>query len=114
MELIQYKGPFYNGQYIKVPSKIGTTYVHIGIQIVRPEPSFIRKMVYNDDHTKYEYIDDFREIHSKNVVSINGINYSLNQNGILEFDDLGEIGWEIKFLTNLPPETIIDIIVDEQ
>lgn len=111
-QLIQYKGPFQSGSRITVPAQIGTIYIHIGIQEPKPRPSFIPKEKSYDDKMA-ELTGSYGDVTPRQDISINGQVYHLNQNGILEFDDLGEIEWNIRFLRYFPPETIVDIIIDK-
>lgn len=113
-QLIQYVGPFQSGQEINIPSKIGTTYIHIGIQTMeKKEPSFIPETKIIDEKHSIK-TGSYRPMKPRDEISINGQIFHLNDHGILEFDDLGEIGWTIKFLRYFPPETIIDIIIQEE
>lgn len=114
VELIQYKGPFQSGYKITVPAQIGTIYTHIGIQVIKPKPSFVPASEVLEDGKITTLTGEYRAIEPREEIAINGIKYHLNQNGILEFDGLGEIEWNIQFLTSFPPETIVDIIREEQ
>lgn len=96
MELIQFTGPFRAGQHISVPAQSGRSYIHIGIQVPKRQP--IR---YWNKALEPEF-------------QINGQLYKINENGILEFDGLAEIAWEIEVKKNLPAEAIIDIALVEQ
>lgn len=92
MKLLQYVGPFVVGDTISVPAQINYKYVHIGIQIPERQPiAYIKDSPVSVD------------------IEINGEMYRINEKGILEFDNLAEIAWEIRFLQNVPMETIIDI-----
>lgn len=92
MKLIQYTGPFSAGQIIKVPAETDQTYTHIGIQIPNREPmiNLMNKAIPLD-------------------VLINDIQYRINDTGILEFDETSELSFTIKFLQDMPTETIVDI-----
>lgn len=96
MKLVQYTGPFSSGDTIDIPAKTNYTYVHIGVQIPYRQPIA---------HWKESLIPDVR---------INGIEYRVNENGILEFDDLAKLTWNIEFLRDTPKEAIIDLIYDEK
>lgn len=92
MKLVQYKGPFAAGDTITVPAQQNYKYVHIGIQIPDRQPiAYIKDNIVPVD------------------IEINGTMYRVNETGILEFDELAEIAWQITFLQNVPMETIIDI-----
>lgn len=92
MKLLQYVGPFVAGDTISVPAQISYKYVHIGIQIPERQPiAYVKEAPVSVD------------------IEINGEMYRINEKGILEFDNLAEIAWEIRFLQNVPMETIIDI-----
>ena len=92
MELIQFVGPFSQGQRKTVTGNIK----HIGIQIPDRQPIEINdKAVLSPD------------------LSINNIEYKINKNDILEFDNLSIGSMSFTFLKNLPKETIIDIAVEE-
>ena len=96
MKLIQYKGPFQIGDTISVKAQQNYKYVHIGIQIPNRQPiAYIKNSLPVD-------------------MEINGNIYRVNDTGVLEFDDLAEIAWEIRFLQNVPMETIIDIAYIKQ
>jgi hypothetical protein len=45
-------------------------------------------------------------------LSVNGQQFKVQDGGILEFSDLGETYLDIKFLKDLPEETVIDVVCD--
>lgn len=94
-KLLQFRGPFMQGQKISVPARLGYEYVHIGIQIIRREPMYFN-----------------REQNVAPDISINGIKYVVPFTETLQFDGLAELKWNIEFLKEMPPETIIDIAYD--
>lgn len=93
MEVKQFKGPFYTGGTITSEARYDYEIVHMGIQIPRRQPI--------SSYTKYAYPPD---------LEINGMGFAVNENGILEFDGMAEVEFTVKFLKNLPPETLIDIV----
>lgn len=108
MELIQYKGPFSTSDRIIIEPQIGESYVHIGIQVPKIQPITIPETkVSNDTIIK---TGKYRPATEDVKISINNKTYQLSDTGILEFDGLSETGWDIRFLTNLPAEAIIDIV----
>lgn len=104
MELRQYKGPFTSGQRITVSPQTGYTYVHIGIQIPKVQPLTVPNTSVNSEEIQY------RPSRPNVQISINNKTYQVNECGILEFDGLAEIEWNIQFLQAMPAETIIDIV----
>lgn len=109
MDLKQFIGPFKRGQRLTVPAEIGSTYIHIGIQIPKMAPIGIAATVVNDDGTITK-TGEWRESREKIQLTVNGVNLQIHRRGILEFDLLGEIEWNIVFQQDLPHETIIDIV----
>lgn len=93
MELVQYKGPFSSGDEIKTDVRYDYAVVHIGIQIPQRQPISTWKSA--------EYAPD---------LTINGHQYAVNANGVLEFDGISAISFSVKFNKDLPPETIMDVI----
>ena len=110
MELKQYKGPFAAGSTITVPAQTGYTWVHIGIQIPKIQPMTIPQTKLSNNNKTTTKTGSYRPSYSNVKISINDTSYQLNANGILEFDGLSEIEWNIRFLSNLPAEAIIDIV----
>lgn len=97
MKLIQYNGPFDGGETMNLPAQTGYRYVHVGIQIPHRQPiSYIKNSALVTDLT------------------INGVQYRVNECDILEFDDLAETSWEMKIDRALPWGSIIDVIYSEQ
>lgn len=97
MKIIQYTGPFSSGQTIYIAPTVNYTYVHIGIQIPQRQP-----------------IKTIQENIAPVDIEFNGIEYRVNDSGILEFDEMAEITIDIKFLTDTPNEAIIDIVYEEK
>lgn len=93
--LLQFTGPFEQGQSISVPARFGYEYVHIGIQTVKREPMYFNS-----------------EQNVKPDIQINDIAYVIPRTETLQFTGLAELEWNIVFLKNLPPETTIDISYD--
>ena len=93
--LLQYRGPFAEGQTISVPPRVDCEYIRIGIQIIKREPMY------------FNY-----ENNVKPDININGIDYVVPLTEMLVFDGLAELEWNIRFLKDLPAETIIDIVYD--
>ena len=97
MKLIQYNGPFESGETMTFSAQMGYRCVHVGIQIPHRQPiSYIKNTALVTDLT------------------INGVQYRVNECDILEFDDLAETSWEMKIDRALPWGTIIDVIYSEQ
>lgn len=96
MKLLQLTGPFSAGQSISIPAQSTYEYIHIGIQIPERQPIQYWKKSLQPD------------------VTINGVSYRVNDNGILEFDGLAELAWVIKFEKDLPMTAIIDILYRTQ
>lgn len=110
MDLVQYNGPFYSGQVIEVPAVTGYEYVHIGIQVPKRQPIAVPiTRVSSDGKTTFD-TGEWRPSYEDPIVQINDKQYQLNECDVLEFDGLSEIAWTIRFLTNLPSESIIDIV----
>lgn len=117
MKTIQLKGPFKEGQRIRIDPQYGYTYVHIGIQIPHNWPiAQWEKGYYPDREESFEEQISYGEKSSPldTKISVNGVYYHINQTGILEFDGLAETDWTITCLTALPPEAIIDIVYKEE
>lgn len=114
MQLIQYTGPFQSGQEINIPSKIGTTYIHIGVQMMEKKEPTLIPITTVSSNGETTYTNKYKPMRPRDEISINGQVFHLNDRGIIEFDDLGEMGWTIKFLHYFPPETIVDIIIKEE
>lgn len=112
-KLIQYTGPFAANSTISVPAEYGTTYTHFGINYIKPKPSFF-PVRDKKKHDIYYSTGDYRSVNRGYDIQVNQQNYVLNQNGVLEFDALEAISWEIKFLKDFPAETIIDIIIETE
>lgn len=93
MKLLQYIGPFAAGDMIEIPARQGYKYVHIGFQVPKRQPIA---------YTTAKLAADI-EIN-------NDMRYRINDNDLLEFDDLAETKWRIRFLDNLPWGSIIDIV----
>lgn len=97
MQLIQYVGPFEAGERFTLPAQMGYRYTHIGLQIPYRQPiSLINSSPLPID------------------VSINGVEYRVNDKDILEFDDMRETSLEIEIEDDLPWGSIIDIAREEQ
>ena len=92
MKLIQYTGPFSAGQTITIPAQADYSYVHIGIQIPKRQPTAL-----------------ITETALPVDITFNGIGYRVNDTGILEFDETTETTIDIKIERDLPWESIIDI-----
>lgn len=92
MELLQLTGPFSAGQSMTIPAQTGYEYIHIGIQIPERQP--------------IQYW--FNPLQPD--ITINGISYRINENGILEFDGLAELSYIIRFEKDLPMTAIVDIL----
>lgn len=101
MKIIQYIGPFTAGQSITVPAEYDCEYVHIGIQFPFRQP--------------IAYITDSAVTPDLEIGSMDGssIPYRINDTGILEFDNLAQTSWRIRFLKDMPFEGIIDIAYRE-
>lgn len=86
MKLKQYTGPFINNQTISAATDgVSYTFVQIGIQV--PQVEF--------------YVPLFL---------INNVPYEISSgNDIIEFTNFKESSLDIRFLRDLPSETIIDI-----
>lgn len=110
MELVQYKGPFAAGSRLTVPAQFGYTYVHIGIELPKSQPIGVPETILSNNNKTTTSTGRYRAVRSTAKLEINGTEYQINANDILEFDDLAEVEWNIRFLSNLPAETIIDIV----
>lgn len=112
MKLVQYKGPFYQGSTITIPPQINYTYVHIGIQTPKVQPMTIPITKISNDGKKMIKTSEYRAVEPLKLtkIKINNKDYIINENSILEFDDLAEIEWVIRFEHSFPPETIIDVV----
>lgn len=95
MHLRQYAGPFKAGQSIEIQSETDYQYVHVGIQVPHRQPiAYAEKTVLPVDLT------------------INGTEYVVNEKCILEFDEIHERAFTIRFNRGLPWGTIIDILYE--
>lgn len=111
MDLIQYKGPFLRSQVITVPADPDYKYVHIGIQVPKTQPIAIPVTEVSENGKETTIIEnEWRPFREDPIVQINGMDYQLNSNDILEFDGISEVTWRIVFKKNLPAESIIDIV----
>lgn len=100
MKLQQLVGPFEKNSSISF-SNLGAEYVHIGVQIPNRPP-----VSWKND--KNEWTSDGA---LSPDIQINNVNYSVNKNGILEFDgELASGQISLKFLKRFPANTIVDII----
>lgn len=128
MKVLQYVGPFSQGDSINIKSAVGYTYVQIGIQIPKRQPIARQKSkkAKNKTDTKSgktyrTALEDSREEgwtgygvdEAAADVRINGTEYRVSSNDILEFDNLAVGSWDIEFLKDLPWGTIIDIMYSE-
>lgn len=100
MKLLQYRGPFVEGDIIEVLPRTDYSYVHIGIQIPDRQP------IGSVNEYSLPLTGDLVDL------NINGMDYRISHS-ILEFSDLAEIKWEIEILVDLPAETIIDLLYDD-
>lgn len=97
MQLIQYIGPFAAGKTFSLPAQMGYRYTHIGLQVPYRQPiSLINSAALPID------------------ISINGVQYRVNDKDILEFDGMRETSLEIEIEDDLPWGSIIDIAREEQ
>ena len=96
--LLQYRGPFKEGQRISVPPHMDQKYVQIGIQTMEREPMHFTKEMCTSEKRQGPSI------------SINDVQYVVPFTEMLIFYELAELELDIRFLTDLPAETIIDII----
>lgn len=110
MELRQIKGPFSAYQQVTIPPETGHTWVHIGVQVPKTQPIAVPLTQVSLDKKTTTHTGNYRESYPILKVEINGDMYQLNECGILEFDGLSEIAWNLRFLTYMPPETIIDVV----
>lgn len=132
IKVMQYIGPFSEGETIEIRSVVGYSYVHIGLQIPCRQP--IARQIGKNAKTKEETkkgttyltaLEDCREegwtsyekLDGKGIPSadleINGVQYRVSSNDILEFTDITVSSWSITFLKDLPWGTIIDIMYSE-
>ena len=110
MKVVQYHGPFSAGDRIIIPAEMGTTWVHIGIQVPKNQPITIPQTRLTNNNKTTVKTGSYRESRENPIISINGKTFQMNESDILEFDGLSEIEWTIQFLKSLPAETIIDIV----
>ena len=96
MKLVQYSGPFNANETITIPAEYGTTYVHIGVQVPYRYP-----IAHTDERLSADL-----EIGSS---SADYKSFRINDRGILEFEDITNASMHVKFLKNLPMESIVDI-----
>lgn len=102
LKIIQYRGPFTRGDFIEIRAEYDTQYVHIGIQIPYRQP-----IAYLPENTGPDADLEMGEYDSGRIA------YRVNERGILEFDEIVQNSWMIRFLKDMPVETIIDIMYDE-
>lgn len=100
MKLLQYVGPFSKNQTITIPARTDYVYTHIGIQIPKRQP--IGAVPETSLPLSTHPVD----------VRINNIDYRVSH-GLLEFDGLASLRWEIEFLEAMPDGTIIDILYND-
>ena len=96
MELIQYNGPFTQGETIVFPSATDYAYIQIGISSI--------------DHVP---IRDLYKEPLATDIAINGDEYHINGCDILEFTDLEKPVFIIEFLHDFPMETVVDVLIDK-
>lgn len=98
MQVVQYKGPFSAGEVITIPAQYDYEYVHIGIQLPHRQPiAYITDSAVTPD---LEFGSDAN----------NMMPYHVNECNILEFDEISQLSWRIRFLKDIPMEGIIDIV----
>lgn len=98
MKIVQYNGPFKAGDTITIPAEYDCSYIHIGIQIPKRQPIAYTKETAATPDLEIGEMDG------------GSVSYRVNETGILEFDDLAQNSWRIRFLKDVPKETIIDIM----
>lgn len=103
MKLLQFHGPFTTGTPITVPANYDYEYVHIGIQIPDRQPIAADCLIGNNSTPDVEI----------GSTANDRMQYKINESNILEFDGLAQVSWYIRFLKNVPKETIIDIAYQE-
>lgn len=92
----QLRGPKSVGDTFEIKSATSITYVHIGVQI--------------PDRWPIEYADNESALSTE--LNINGVSYHICDTGILEFDDISETSFYIKFEKDVPWGTVIDFVYD--
>lgn len=110
MELRQIHGPFQANETVRIAPQTGYSYVHIGIQVPKSQPIGIPATQVSDDGKKTTLTGEYRESYPYIKVEINGDLYQISDTGILEFDSLSEAECNVRFLSYMPPETIIDVV----
>lgn len=122
MRLVQKKGPFSEGASFRAGGASANEFIHIGIQLPKAQP--ISENLYNThrfDNGQELNRTEFKTVEAKSLspdvqlTTVNGTStFYMNELGILEFD--GEVGTAvtIKFLKDLPAETIIDLVYKQQ
>lgn len=119
MKAEQIKGPFSAGVTKTFGAVDGRTYKHLGIQIPKRQPI---------TYSSYRALSEGKAAspvpaHSESLsslldITIETINtsysYKISEKNCLEFDS--DLGNEVKitFLRDMPPETIIDLIYEEE
>lgn len=121
MRLVEKKGPFSKNSSFRVGSGSLNTYVHVGIQKPKSQPlsanwrDVIPKYhgtvqdTYPREDVYTEAIQPDVQVQTNNDVS----NYYINRAGILEFDVAMGTTVRVTFLKDMPPETIVDLVYDE-
>lgn len=99
LKIVQYRGPFTTSDRITIDPEYDRTWVHIGIQIPERQP------------IAYTYYTQAPPQPDLSIGELDGgtISYRVNDTGILEFEEIAQNSWQIRFNRDLPVETIIDI-----
>lgn len=119
-------GPFKLGETFNFSNDIDRRFKKISIQCKEIQSTIMstnnppKYNLRNENNELVRETDDIPALSSsaliKPIIEINGNdkkNFMLNEHGILEFDDLNLASLNIKFLQNLPAETIIDVMVED-
>jgi hypothetical protein len=132
MRLIQKKGPFSKGSSFKVGGASLNEFVHVGIQIPKTQPMspvmddtipFVGRFKYDmkspnysDDQIQDQYdqskclISDAIEPDVSIMTTTGTSDLYVNKAGVIEFDTNVGATVTIKFLKDLPAETIVDLV----
>lgn len=120
MRLVQKKGPFSAGASFTAGGTSANEFVHIGIQLPQCQPlstNYGNKRMYDSVDKSNTYETVYKQAVSPDVrITVNNSisNFYINETGILEFD--GQVGTAVtvKFLKDMPAETVIDLVYKVQ
>lgn len=122
MRLVQKKGPFSKGSSFQAGGTNANEFVHIGIHLPKTQP--ISENLYNTnrfDNGHNSSRVEFKTLETTSLspdiqlTTVSGAStFYINELGILEFDGTVGTAVTVKFLKDLPAETVIDLVYKQQ